>query len=144
MAMKILKPFKLWHYKSTESTDKKVQDNVTSVLSFAASAVTIIGCFPYDGIVDFVIVVAGSFLLAFICALLVGVAYPRVKHVLSLLLSLPAMLYDFCDDKVNNVSSKGAQSSFMRKCARPEVGIRYFITQAERREPNHATYLGPG
>ena len=143
LLMTILKPFKLAHYKLTNNADHAFQDKLASFLSFAAAAAVIVRCFPYDGIGDFIVVIFGSILMAGVCVFAVSFFYPHVVKVLTMILGFPAMIYDLCDDKINNVTRTDTDFRFLHKIPRAEVGIKYFIERDKRIAINHARYVGP-
>lgn len=136
----VLKPFKLVNYKLSHSTSKKLEDTVASWVSFIAAVFVIIRCFPYKGFFDFLFTLFGAFILAIVCALVVAFLLPKILKLLSGLFWIPAVIYDICDDKINNVSRKKEKS--LKKGPRAEVGIRYFIEREKRIHINHAKYLG--
>lgn len=136
----LLKPFKLINYKLSHSISKKLEDAVASWISFIAASFVIIRCYPYKGLFDFLFTLFGAFILAIACALAVAFLFPKILKILSGLFWIPAIFYDICDDKINNVSRKKEKN--IKKGPRAEVGIKYFIEREKRIHINHAKYLG--
>ena len=135
----LFKPFKLIHYRLT-SPHPKIQDSITSWTSFIAVVFIIIRCYPYNSIADFLFTIFAAFIIACVCALGIAFVFPYITKAISLIFFIPALLYDICDDKINNVSrEKGGK---IKEGPRAEVGIKYFIEREKRIQINHAKYLG--
>ena len=138
----ICKPGKLLHYKLNNNVDNSFKDKLTAVLAFIAAAFVTVKCYPYDGVIDFIIVIASSFILAGVCVFAVSFCYSYLVKGISALFYLPALIYDLCDDKINNVARKKTTSTSMKSGPRAEVGIKYFIEREKRIQINHAKYIG--
>lgn len=135
----LFKPFKLIHYRLT-IPHPKVQDTITSWISFFSVVFIIIRCYPYNGIADFLFTIFAAFIIACVCALGIAFVFPYIIKAISMIFCIPALLYDICDDKINNVSrEKGGK---IKEGPRAEVGIKYFIEREKRIQINHAKYLG--
>ncbi len=138
----LTKPFNFIHYKLTFNNFDVAHNNLVAILSWCAAGFVIIKCFPYDRLLDFIFAGIGACAFAYFCEKTTAYVLWIVIKILTAIFSPPAMLYNWCDDKINHVARTPNEKSVWRGL-KAEVGLRYFIEREKGIQINHAEYLGP-
>ena len=116
-----------------------VRDGVIGILAFCIAAYILYINAPYRGVGEFLFVCVVCFILTGVSVVVISFVYPFAYKIILLILALPAWLYDYCDDKLNNVERKKGRT--VRDNPKAKVGIKYFIEREKRLQINHAKWM---